>query len=92
MPVKPFLDNKLHGVFATRTPRRPNSIGISVVDLEKVDGNILHVKDVDVVDGTPLLDLKPYVPEFYLRNVEHVGWLSKTVSKVYDAKSDERFR
>ena len=90
--VKPFLDNKLHGVFATRAPRRPNPIGISVVNLEKVDGNILHVKDVDVVDGTPLLDLKPYVPEFDIRKVERVGWLSKVASKVYDTKSDERFR
>lgn len=90
--VKPFLDEKVHGVFATRALRRPNPIGISIVELEKVEENILHIKDVDVVDGTPLLDLKPYVPEFDIRKVDHVGWLSKAASKVYKAKSDERFR
>ena len=62
--AKPYMDTESHGVFAMRGPSRPNSIGISVVRLVKVEGNILLVKDVDILDGTPLLDIKPYVPEF----------------------------
>lgn len=62
--VKPFLEDKEHGVFAVRAPSRPNSIGLSVVRLEKVEGNIIYIDDVDILDGTPLLDIKPYVPQF----------------------------
>ena len=90
--VKPFLDDELHGVFATRAPRRPNSIGISVVSLEKVEGPILHIREVDIVDGTPLLDIKPYIPEFDIRKVERIGWLSKKASKVYEVIADDRFK
>lgn len=60
--VTPFMDNQPHGIFATRSPKRPNPIGLSVVRLVRVEANILHIEDVDVVDGTPLLDLKPYCP------------------------------
>ena len=77
LEVKPFMDDSLHGVFSTRAPRRPNSIGISVVRLVKVEGCTLHIEDVDIVDGTPLLDIKPYVPAFDTRRVERTGWLSK---------------
>ena len=63
----PYLDDKLHGVFLTRVPSRPNPIGVSIVQLTKIEGNILHIKDVDIVDGTPLLDIKPYVTEFDVR-------------------------
>jgi tRNA-Thr(GGU) m(6)t(6)A37 methyltransferase TsaA len=90
--VKPFLDNHLHGVFSTRAPNRPNPIGLSVVRLVKVEGCTLHIVDVDIVDGTPLLDIKPYVPEFDARKVERKGWLSKRADKVYKKKADERFR
>lgn len=90
--VKPFLDDELHGVFATRAPRRPNSIGISVVSLEKVEGPILHIREVDIVDGTPLLDIKPYIPEFDIRKVERIGWLSKKAIKVYKAIANNRFK
>ena len=62
-----------------------------MVRLVKVEGHILHIKDVDIVDGTPLLDIKPYVPEFDVRQVERIGWLSKRVSKVYNMKADGRF-
>jgi tRNA-Thr(GGU) m(6)t(6)A37 methyltransferase TsaA len=65
--VKPFLDNRLRGVFSTRAPRRPNAIGLSVVRLVRIEENILHIEDVDVIDGTPLLDIKPYVPAFDVR-------------------------
>lgn len=90
--VKPFLDDEMRGLFATRAPKRPNPIGISVVRLEKVEGCKLQIRDVDIVDGTPLLDIKPYVPEFDIRMVERVGWLSKRVSKVHETRSNCRFR
>lgn len=92
LEVKPFMDDHLHGVFATRAPRRPNPIGISVVKLVKVEGHILRVEDLDIVDGTPLLDIKPYVPEFDIKKVERTGWLSKRADKVHEARADERFR
>jgi len=63
LEVIPFMDDRLHGVFSTRAPRRPNPIGISVVRLIKVKGYTLHIEDIDIADGTPLLDIKPYVPE-----------------------------
>ena len=90
--VKPFLDSQMHGVFATRAPARPNAIGISVVRLIKVEDNTLHIEDVDIVDATPLLDIKPYVPEFEPREVEKLGWLSNKVNQLKDKKSDRRFQ
>jgi len=92
LKVKPFLDKKLRGVFATRAPKRPNPIGISVVRLVKVEDCTLHIKDIDVIDGAPLLDIKPYVPEFDGRKSVKIGWLSKRATKVYKAKADERFK
>jgi len=73
--VKPFLDDRYHGVFSTRYPARPNQIGISVVRLLRRKGNILFVKGIDVLDGTPLLDIKPYVPDFDSAKKVRVGWL-----------------
>ena len=72
--VKPFLDDREHGIFATRYPRRPNPIGISIVRLVARQRNILTVEGVDMLDGTPLLDIKPYVPDFDLRTEVHAGW------------------
>lgn len=89
--VKPFLDNELHGIFATRSPSRPNSIGISVVRLIKVEGNQLYIKDVDTIDGTPLLDIKPYVPKFDIRETEKTGWFEKNIYKLSHTKDDGRF-
>ena len=89
--AKPFMDNQTHGVFAMRGPSRPNPIGISVVRLAKVEGKMLHIRDVDIVDGTPLLDVKPYVPEFDIREVEGIGWLEKNVDKLSQSKDDGRF-
>ena len=88
--VKPFLDDSLRGVFATRAPKRPNGIGISVVRLIKVERFTLNIEDVDIVDGTPLLDIKPYVPKFDAREAERVGWLSGKTNRV--AVADERFK
>ena len=91
LKVKPYMDNKLHGVFATRSPSRPNPIGISTVRLVKIDENILYIKDVDILDGTPLLDIKPYVPEIDVRVVDKIGWLEKNVNKLPISKDDGRF-
>jgi tRNA-Thr(GGU) m(6)t(6)A37 methyltransferase TsaA len=74
LQVKPFLDDAQHGLFATRYPRRPNPIGLSVVRLLSCCGNILEIEGVDVLDGTPLLDIKPYVPDFDLRLGIRSGW------------------
>jgi tRNA-Thr(GGU) m(6)t(6)A37 methyltransferase TsaA len=90
--VKPFMDDEYHGVFAMRGPSRPNSIGLSILRLIAIDENILHIKDVDIVDGTPVLDIKPYVPEFDIREVERIGWLEKNVHKLSGLKDDGRFK
>lgn len=91
LEVRPYMDENTHGVFATRIPGRPNSIGISVVRLVKVEGCTLRIQDVDVLDGTPLLDIKPYVPDFDVRKTEQTGWLSGKSSGVYKKKADGRF-
>jgi len=89
--VKPFLDDKLHGVFATRSPCRPNPIGISIVRLTKIEGTTLHIEDLDIVDGTPLLDIKPYVPKFDNRKPTKIGWFNSKISKLKTTKDDGRF-
>ena len=81
LQVKPFLDDKEHGLFATRYPYRPNPIGISIVHLLSRKGSILNIEGVDVLDGTPLLDIKPYVPDFDLRTDVRVGWYEKRSKK-----------
>jgi tRNA-Thr(GGU) m(6)t(6)A37 methyltransferase TsaA len=90
--VRPYLDHKLRGVFATRSPSRPNPIGISVVRLNRVEGCILHVQDLDIVNGTPLLDIKPYVPEFDFNSPIKIGWLEGLIEKAPTAKDDGRFK
>jgi len=75
LKVKPFLDNNLRGLFATRYPRRPNQIGLTVVKLLKRKGNILFVKGIDILNGSPLLDIKPYVPAFGPKEKVRIGWL-----------------
>jgi len=90
--VKPYLDDSLRGVFATRAPRRPNAIGISVVRLVGIEGCTLHIEDVDIADSTPLLDIKPYVPEFDSAEVERTGWLAGKAEKAAEAEADERFK
>ncbi len=90
--VKPFLDNQLRGVFATRAPRRPNAVGISIVRLVNVEGPVLHIVDVDILDETPLLDIKPYVPIFDVRKAVKTGWLSSRAGGVSAVRSDKRFK
>lgn len=91
LTVVPFLDDTPRGVFATRAPRRPNSIGLSVVRLDRIEGTTLHILDVDVLDGTPLLDIKPYVPAFDVKENCRVGWLADKDEVVKHMRSDERF-
>jgi len=92
LEVVPFLDDKLRGVFATRAPRRPNAIGLSIVRLVDIEKNRLYIRNVDIVDGTPLLDIKPYVPEFDDQKAERIGWLSDKIDKMREIKADERFK
>ncbi len=89
--MKPYIDDEVHGIFAMRGPSRPNPIGISTVRLVRIEENILHIQDVDIVDATPLLDIKPYVPKFDIREVESTGWLEKKVHKLSKSKDDGRF-
>jgi tRNA (Thr-GGU) A37 N-methylase len=87
----PFLDREARGVFATRAPTRPNPIGLSVVRLRSVEANLLQIENVDIVDGTPLLDIKPYAPQFDHYAVERTGWLTAAGERVAGARSDDRF-
>jgi tRNA (adenine37-N6)-methyltransferase len=89
--VKPFLDHKLHGVFATRSPARPNPIGISTVQLIHIESNTLHIQDIDIIDGTPIIDIKSYVPEFDCRKTAKIGWFHDKISKLATTKDDGRF-
>ena len=91
LTVTPFLDDQPRGVFATRAPERPNSIGLSIVKLNTVKGNVLDIENVDIIDGTPLLDIKPYVPEFDAQVEVETGWLAKAAKRTKQTKSDKRF-
>jgi tRNA (adenine37-N6)-methyltransferase len=92
LTVTPFLDDREHGVFSTRSPARPNPIGLSVVRLVGIEGTRLDIEDVDMIDGTPLLDLKPYVPAFDARDDVRVGWYADRLDHVEGARADDRFR
>ncbi len=91
LEVKPFLDDDTHGVFATRAPNRPNQIGLSVVKLIKLIDDIIHIENVDIVDCTPLLDIKPFVPDFNEAKDVKIGWLLKSKKVFSIKKSDDRF-
>jgi len=87
---RPFLDTRERGVFATRAPRRPNPIGISIVGLLGMDACRLAVDSLDIVDGTPLLDIKPYVPDFDIRDAVRAGWYATAANKGQTV-ADSRF-
>jgi tRNA (adenine37-N6)-methyltransferase len=89
--VTPFLDRVQHGLFSTRAPRRPNPIGLSIVQLLNITGGEIKIENVDMLDGTPLLDIKPYVPDFDQVVVTSLGWLQDASSDVTTARSDNRF-
>ncbi|MBN2043469.1 MAG: tRNA (N6-threonylcarbamoyladenosine(37)-N6)-methyltransferase TrmO [Anaerolineales bacterium] len=92
LTVTPFLDSEPRGVFATRAPKRPNPIGISVVKLLAVEGRFLKIENVDILDGTPLLDIKPFIPDFDQFEVEKLGWYNRHQRKVGEMRSDQRFK
>ncbi|RKT45284.1 tRNA (N6-threonylcarbamoyladenosine(37)-N6)-methyltransferase TrmO [Thiocapsa rosea] len=88
----PFLDREPRGLFATRAPKRPNAIGLSVVRLDKIEGSVLFITNVDILDGTPLLDIKPYVPAFDTPKDVRTGWFENVTSAVSSHRSDDRFQ
>lgn len=90
--VVPFLDSEMRGLFATRAPKRPNPIGVSVVQLDTVINGVLYIRNVDMLDGTPLLDIKPYVPEFDAQLQAQAGWLERAGKAAARKKSDDRFK
>jgi len=87
----PFMDSVPRGLFATRAPKRPNPIGLSVVQLEAVESGVLHVRNVDILNGTPLLDIKPYVPDFDGPTHVRTGWLEQARKTVSAREADDRF-
>jgi tRNA (adenine37-N6)-methyltransferase len=92
LTVTPFLDTVPHGVFATRAPTRPNPIGLSTVRLLNRHGRYLQLENVDILDGTPVLDIKPCVPEFDHCAVDRIGWLETVRGQISDRRSDDRFQ
>jgi tRNA (adenine37-N6)-methyltransferase len=90
--VVPFMDSQPRGLFSTRAPKRPNPIGLSVVQLDRIGDGILHIRNVDILDGTPLLDIKPYVPEFDAQKNVRTGWLKEAGKSVKHSRSDDRFK
>lgn len=91
LTVTPFLDKTPHGIFATRSPSRPNPIGLSVLRLLDVKGDTLLLQNVDVLDGTPVIDIKPYVPDFDVWPAKRVGWFEGKSGNAAKMKSDARF-
>lgn len=91
LEVRPFLDNTTRGVFATRAPKRPNQIGLSVVKLISVQENILVVENVDIVNGTPLLDIKPFIPDMDATSNVRTGWFSRVKGNLDSKMNDGRF-
>jgi tRNA-Thr(GGU) m(6)t(6)A37 methyltransferase TsaA len=91
LQVVPFLDDQPHGVFATRAPRRPNPLGLSIVKLNKIEGDTLYIEGVDILDGTPLLDIKPYIPAFDQHKGTRAGWYAKAGGQADSTRADSRF-
>ncbi|OAM29267.1 tRNA (N6-threonylcarbamoyladenosine(37)-N6)-methyltransferase TrmO [Eikenella corrodens] len=91
LEVVPFMDTLPHGIFATRSPKRPNRIGMSIVRVESVEGNILHFKGVDMLNGSPLLDIKPYYSYFDQQTQVRNGWLEGKTLRPENLRSDKRF-
>lgn len=90
LKVKPFLDNEHRGIFATRSPKRPNAIGLSIVEIEKIEANRIFVRGIDLLDGTPILDIKPYIQSFdNIKNTKD-GWYERGLDPL-TVRSDNRF-
>jgi tRNA (adenine37-N6)-methyltransferase len=92
LEVIPFMDTQPRGVFSTRSPLRPNHIGLSIVRLKKIEGSTVFVLDIDVLDGTPLLDIKPYMEKFDAVENSTSGWMQANEKAVMEKRSDDRFK
>jgi len=90
LTVKPYMGKEQRGLFATRYPGRPNPIGLSVVRLNRIIENMLYIQDVDMLDGTPLLDIKPFIPEVDNRDADRIGWHENSAHRMSETKSDGR--
>lgn len=90
--VKPYLQDVERGVFATRSPRRPNGIGLSIVELVRRDGNILHLDGLDILDDTPLLDIKPYTAKFDCITTSRNGWQDEVDDDTARRKGSRGYR
>ncbi len=91
--VKPFMDNTEHGIFATKSPKRPNAIGLSTVKLLGIENNVIHIEMVDMFNGTPLIDIKPFFSKFDNRTNTKSGWLDIQGNiPIRELRSDERFK
>ncbi len=91
LSVTPYLDTHIRGVFATRAPSRPNPIGLSIVRLLSIKKNILLIENVDMLNGTPVLDIKPFIPHFDDQSEIRIGWLTELAEGVYQKRSDQRY-
>ena len=91
LSARPFIDDEERGVFSIRAPKRPNPIGLSVVGLEKIVDNILHINGVDIIDNTPLLDIKPYISKIDSRTNTTDGWIADKFENIREQLSDDRF-
>lgn len=92
LKVIPFLDTVERGIFATRSPARPNAVGLSLAELVSVKGNRIIIRGVDMLDGSPVIDIKPYVPDFEICDNVKKGWFEGKTHKVKGILSDERFK
>lgn len=93
LKVIPFMDTQERGIFSCKAPKRPNAIGTSTVRLLRIEGNIVYIEQVDMLDGTPLIDIKPFYPKYDNRNNVTMGWLEKSKDIPLEAmRADERFR
>lgn len=91
LSVIPFMDTVRRGVYSTRSPLRPNHLGLSLVQMTSVQNNFLNILGVDILDNTPLIDIKPYIPAFdHVENAES-GWMNHSEEDVARKKSDHRF-
>ena len=91
LTVAPFLEDETHGIFAIRAPQRPNSVGLSILEIQKIEDNIIYVNNVDILNETPIIDIKPYIEEFDHFYVKKSGWFGKVKNKNDRIISDNRF-
>jgi tRNA-Thr(GGU) m(6)t(6)A37 methyltransferase TsaA len=89
--TKPYLDTEKRGIFATRSPRRPNPIGLTIVKIEKVNSDSIDVSGVDLLNNTPIIDIKPYIPDFDEHKDVKIGWYGKNPKRQKLVLADDRF-